>query len=44
MNEIEKIVAVFWFVVCLFIMVLGFSLNNDRFDKIEKELHELKTK
>ena len=45
MTEIEKGVAVFLlFIIFVCIMILGFNSNNERFDKIEKELHELKIK
>ncbi len=43
-EEIAKIILVVCFILFMWVMIFQNKSNNDHFDKIEKELHELKTK
>lgn len=43
-EKIGTIIVMFCLLVYMLVDTFETKSNNDRFDKIEKELHELKTK
>ena len=43
-EKIGMIIVMFCFIVYMLVDTFETKSNSDRFDKIEKELHELKTK
>mgnify|MGYP003111689860 CR=1 FL=1 len=43
-ERIYMIIVMICFIISMWVGVFKNKSNNERFDKIEKELHELKTK
>ena len=43
-ERIVIIIVMICFVISMWVDIFETKSNNERFDKIEKELHELKTK
>lgn len=43
-EKIAKTILVVCYIIFMWVMIFQIKNTNERFDKIEKELHELKTK